>query len=75
MNDKIRELAREAGIVMDFSDTLYNELSQNTKQKQLKITEKFAELIVKECIGVITKHDYHGEWLGEKIKEHFGVEQ
>jgi len=36
--------------------------------------EKFAELIVKECIDVMKQNDYHGEWLGERIKEHFGVE-
>jgi hypothetical protein len=35
--------------------------------------ETFAELIVLECIEVMVKNDYHGEWLGEKIKEHFGV--
>ena len=33
----------------------------------------FAELIIKECIGVMVKNDYHGEWLGEKVKEHFEV--
>ena len=37
-------------------------------------TEKFAELIVRESIKVMVKNDYHGEWLGEKVKEHFGVE-
>ena len=37
--------------------------------------EKFAELIVKESIEVMKRHDYHGEWLGEKIREHFGVEE
>jgi hypothetical protein len=37
--------------------------------------EKFAELIVRESIKVMVKNDYHGEWLGEKVKEHFGVER
>ena len=78
MNDKIRELAREAGIVMDFSDTLYNELSQNTKQKQLKITEKFAELIVRECAGIYSKIDNGNLHMGtddylEAVMKHFGV--
>lgn len=36
--------------------------------------ERFAELIIEESIRVMDKHDYHAEWLGEKIKEHFGVE-
>ncbi len=38
-------------------------------------TEKFAELIIRESIKVMVKNDYHGEWLGEKVKEHFGVER
>lgn len=36
--------------------------------------ERFAELIVQESIEVMKRHDYHGEWLGEKIREHFGLE-
>ncbi len=36
-------------------------------------TEKFAELIIRESIKVMVKNDYHGEWLGEKVKEHFGI--
>lgn len=35
--------------------------------------EKFTELVVQESINVMLTHDYHGEWLGNKIKEHFGV--
>ena len=34
--------------------------------------QKFAELLINESIKVMAAHDYHGEWLGEKIKEHFG---
>jgi hypothetical protein len=35
---------------------------------------RFAELIIQESIKVMKDHDYHGEWLGEKVKEHFGFE-
>ena len=35
--------------------------------------EKYAQLIMEECITVMVTHDYHGTWLGEQIKEHFGV--
>jgi hypothetical protein len=35
--------------------------------------ERFAELIIRESIEVMVKNDYHGEWLGKKVKEHFGV--
>ena len=37
-------------------------------------TQKFAELLINESIEVMKKHDYHGEWLGEKLIEHFGLE-
>jgi hypothetical protein len=42
--------------------------------------EKFAELIVRECVGVC--EEYHGtagdqaaQYIGQGIKEHFGVEE
>jgi hypothetical protein len=38
-----------------------------------EIQYRTAELIVVECVKVMVKNDYHGEWLGEKVKEHFGV--
>lgn len=51
--------------------------SWNTYPNQLKFdTEKFAELIIEECIGVISNG---GEFcsrpiLVEKVKRHFGIE-
>ena len=35
---------------------------------------EFAILVIDRSIKVMEKNDYHGEWLGEKIKEHFGIE-
>jgi len=67
MNERIQELYREAEKSVAF-------LSNSKESKQLIIREKFAELIVRECIDVMKQNDYHGEWLGERIKEHFGVE-
>ena len=75
MNERIRELAREAGLLA------YNPEGPPTK------LEKFAELIVKECARVIVNGGYwSGGPLGPKrqctppeiatmIKEHFGVEE
>jgi hypothetical protein len=37
--------------------------------------EKLVELVIQESIDVIVRHDYHGQWLGEKIKQHFGIDQ
>ena len=64
MNDRIRQLAEQAGITD-------NNLSDgNMSHTDL---EKFAELIVRECI------DYCGENLsktvGGALKIHFGVEE
>ena len=56
MNERIRELLEQAGVkyVTMPKDTVY---------------EKFAELIVRECIDIVP-------WQYEaKIKEHFGVEE
>ena len=70
MNERIRELAREAGLLA------YNPEGPPTK------LEKFAELIVKECVQVCNDVDaeYEGEdvlatWCARAIKDHFGVEE
>jgi len=73
MNERIRELAHEAGL------PTYNPEGIPTK------LEKFAELIVRECVGVVENlspgyNDYRNQiedaFRGdcvEKIREHFGV--
>ena len=82
MNERIRELAEQAGI--------YN--LELTDETEYWILEKFAELIVWECIDKITTYDlvpgHSAKWediydihtrllqdLGEELKEHFGVEE
>ena len=69
MNERIKEFAKQAGFYKygdDFED----------------IIEKFAELIVKECMEVGGPEDsYRDEWFNAKvdsvakIKQHFGVEE
>ena len=66
MNDRIKELSKQA-----FEHAYANGIRISTHIPN-SYTEKFAELIVQECIGVMVKNDYHGAWLGEKIKDHFG---
>jgi len=74
MNNRIKELAEQA--------TEYNE---QTLTGWLN-PEKFAELIVRECLGIINKEhdegiDRHGDYqlalyeAYREIKEHFGVEE
>ena len=58
MNERIRELAHEAGL------PTYNPEGIPTK------LEKFAELIVRECADIALRED-HDPY--ECIKSHFGV--
>ena len=68
MNKRIRELVRQAGL--DDADFPI----ENWDNVPLA---KFAELIVKECAGIV---DNYGRWilydkLAVKIKKDFGVEE
>ena len=75
MNERIRELWSQAG-------GHYNSGNQHTwPEYTIDDPEKFAELIVRECIAQCEKNAEH-EWLGSgsklsafNIKEHFGVEE
>jgi len=66
VNERIKELAREAGLLA------YNPEGPPTK------LEKFAELIVRECVQLcqecIDDGCVEAQEPMEKIKEHFGVE-
>lgn len=58
MNERIRELEKQCW------DNQTNHLD----------TEKFAELIVRECIAV-HEDDYGVDIIGNVLKKHFGVEE
>jgi len=66
MNERIRELAEQAGYTplpgFDFANDL-----------QEVFLKKFAELIVRECANVAADHDALD--IYEEIREHFGVEE
>ena len=68
MNERIRELAEQANNAIGgnaFSMARYN--------------EKFAELIVAECMEVSLKYSHRDDDMGaiiaRQIKQHFGVEE
>ena len=71
MNERIKELAREAGLLA------YNPEGPPTK------LEKFAELIVGECVQVCADRGAHHDGLysawaddcSKRIGKHFGVEE
>ena len=76
MNERIRELAVEAGITTNLDTNYFIKRDINDIDKWVYyFTEKFAELIIKECSGV----NYHssfqdGEFHARELLEHFGVE-
>jgi hypothetical protein len=82
MNQKIEQLAEEAGlnVILDQHAHEYgNGTLTNTSYPEVA---KFAELIVKECAQVADAKrpgyigcGYITKTTGMRIKEHFGVEQ
>ena len=77
MNEKIKELALQAGIGFTLWDDSGREMIDNyTPEERLA---EFAELIVKECIEVVEKQkakmSYGPTFVIQDIKEHFGVEE
>jgi hypothetical protein len=86
MNERIRELAEQAGITTNI-DTDYYEKDMNKWVDYF--SEKFAELIVKECIETVAENMYSGSTPSDfsdgadfayaqaisDIKQHFGVEE
>jgi hypothetical protein len=79
MSERIKELAEQA---KEYADTKYSKLVSTSRWgdsvpgiREL-YTEKFAELIVKECgqIAYSEENDY-GNKIRFMILEHFGVEE
>ena len=70
MNERIRELARQAGLIAPYG-------SDREGLGDFDYRE-FAELIVRECADIVADAVDHREPAStyvEKIKEHFGVEE
>ena len=67
MNEKFKSLAMKSGL------GFYLWLDGRDEEED-EAFEKYSEMLIQECISVMVENDYHGEWLGEKIKEHFGIE-
>jgi hypothetical protein len=76
MNERIRELAEQAGIQEDLVDNLKDEVEVLTYIARPQDIQKFAELIVRECAEVAGCNGHvSGFSLGDLIKEHFGVRE
>jgi hypothetical protein len=86
MNERIRELAEQAKFMAE--EDINRQISYNNELKAF--SEKFAELIVRECNHIIAKQAWesrtagaNGDWaeynalsrVAGQIKEHFGVQE
>ena len=74
MNEKIKQLALDAGIGFTLWDDSGRAMIDNyTPEERLT---KFAELLVEECIKAV---DYSGgdnaQYHMDSIKQHFGIEE
>jgi hypothetical protein len=82
MNERIKELALDAGIGFTLWDDSGREMIDNyTPEEHL---EKFAELIVRECISIVDDAERGGsneiwdnavKFIRRDLQEHFGVEE
>ena len=73
MNERILEIAKQAGAHWNHGD--FN--MGSSVEFQESDLEKFAELIVKECVHKM-QNDYYGDSLDDickQIKKDFGVEE
>jgi len=74
MNERIKELAKQTGYIWHASGD--PQIYEFTPEK----LEKFAELIVKECVRHFNEdyqRDFDTLWredLSKSIREHFGIE-
>lgn len=72
MNERIKELAAQSQKVVGHTDGGYTEIKALDQ-------EKFAELIVKECIAICISNALDDDGgcakAGFEIKEHFGIEE
>lgn len=85
MNERIKKLAEQSGFYFyDMHDVDGQDLGESIEADNWAAAEKFAELIVRECMGIISDESekVSDEWrckdgkhIWWKIKEHFGVEE
>jgi len=80
MNERIRLLVEQAGMVRGgYANTPEKIMTWREDFDNPGSLEKFAELIVKECLDIVNRHEYSYHeadplWeTAQLIKEHFGV--
>ena len=76
MNEKIKQLAEQAGFKILTDGRIIPTLDHNGECG--RDLQKFAELIVRECLEIVDdegSHEGGSIRAMKKIKEHFGVEE
>jgi hypothetical protein len=76
MNERIQELAKQAGLKIEYQ--MINPPKPLQILGSAEQFEKFAELFVRECTMACEKNSYlalNGWQRAKQIKEHFGVEE
>lgn len=68
MNPRIKELAKQTGYIWHASGD--PQVYEFTPEK----LEKFAELIVQECVNVLHDNELWNRHISHALNEHFGVE-
>ena len=66
MNERMRELAEQAGYEKDMFGIGHWDMPE---------CQKFAELIVGECVSIADEYDGVGSTIVSRIKKHFGVKE
>jgi hypothetical protein len=67
MNERIRELAKQATLPGYM-------LGESYVQSRLD-EQKFAELIVRECVGIVDGYYFKPTEVADLIRNHFGVDE
>jgi hypothetical protein len=74
MNNKIKDLAIEAGLYVDLKDEPWPKWMSAEECEQAY--EKFAILIIEECAKKVDKVRRQGGWYyGEIIRNEFGIKK
>jgi len=72
MNDRIKELAEQAGAVFEQTNGL-NDCPQDSLVGDE--IEKFAELIIREAADIATMNQHQWHCPGTYVLKHFGIDQ
>ena len=73
MNERIKHMAIQAGFDLDVHGSNDGNFYGYDGRWINQDINRLVEVVIKESIQVMVEHDYHGAWLGEKLKEHFGI--